>query len=252
MPEGPSIWLMKEALQPFAGGRIISARGNAKIEMDQLNGKKLLEIKTFGKQTFLVLDQITVRIHLLMFGSYSIGEQIKPDKSLRLALHFKKGTLFFYTCAVKLIENVMLQAIDWEADVLSAQWNAGKARKKLAQLPGMMVCDALLDQDIFAGVGNIIKNEVLFRIGVQPESLVGALPSSKLKALVAEARNYSFDFLEWKRAFVLKAHWLVHTKRSCPKCGQPLVKKYTGKGKRRSFYCTTDQRLYVSPARVET
>ena len=31
-----------------------------------------------------------------------------------------------------------------------------------------MVCDALLDQTVFAGVGNIIKNEVLFRTGVHP------------------------------------------------------------------------------------
>ncbi|MBO9594961.1 MAG: endonuclease [Niabella sp.] len=244
MPEGPSIWLMKEVLQPFAGAQIIDARGNAKIDMELLKGKKLVEIKTFGKQTFLVLDNISVRIHLLMFGSYSVNEQTKPDKSLRLALVFKTGAMYFYTCAVRLVENEMLALVDWEADVLSKDWNAGKARKKLKQQPGTMVCDALLDQDIFAGVGNIIKNEVLFRIGVQPESLTGRLPPRKLSALIAEARNYSFEFLEWKRAFVLRKHWLVHTKRTCPKCGAPLVKKYTGKGKRRSFYCATDQLLY--------
>ena len=36
--------------------------------------------------------------------------------------------------------------------------------------------DALLDQDVFAGAGNIIKNEVLHRIRVHPESPVGRLP----------------------------------------------------------------------------
>ncbi|MCD2423250.1 endonuclease [Niabella pedocola] len=244
MPEGPSILLMKEALQPFTGGQITDAQGNAKIEMDALKGERLVEIKTFGKQTFLVLDNVSVRIHLLMFGSYSVNEQTKPDKSLRLALFFKTGAMYFYTCAVRLVENALLAMVDWEADVLSNDWNAAKARKKLKQQPGMMVCDALLDQDIFAGVGNIIKNEVLFRIGVQPESLVGSLPPRKLTALIAEARKYSFEFLEWKRAFVLKKHWLVHTKRTCPKCGAQLVKKYTGKGKRRSFYCPKDQLLY--------
>lgn len=244
MPEGPSILLMKEVLQPFAGKRITEVRGNAKIAMDALKGKKLIEIKTFGKQTFLVLDAISVRIHLLMFGSYSVNEQTKPDKSLRLALFFKTGAMYFYTCSARLMENTSLAMIDWESDVLSNGWNAAKARKKLKQQPDRMVCDALLDQDIFAGVGNIIKNEVLFRIGVQPESLVGQLPPRKLAALIAEARKYSFEFLEWKRVFVLKKHWLVHTKRTCPKCGAQLIKKYTGKGKRRSFYCVTDQLLY--------
>ncbi|MCF3109389.1 endonuclease [Niabella sp. CC-SYL272] len=235
---------MKEVLQPFAGARITNARGNAKIDMGVLKGKKLIEIKTFGKQTFLVLDTVSVRIHLLMFGSYSVNEQTKPDKSLRLALFFKTGAMYFYTCAIRLVENAFLETIDWKADVLGSDWDAGHARKKLKQLPDMMVCDALLEQDVFSGVGNIIKNEVLFRIGVQPESLVGSLPSTKLNAVITEARNYSFEFLEWKRAFVLKQHWLVHTKRICPKCGAQLVKKYTGKTKRRSFYCTTDQRLY--------
>jgi endonuclease-8 len=101
-----------------------------------------------------------------------------------------------------------------------------------------------MNQDIFSGVGNIIKNEVLFRIGVQPESLLGNLPAKKRKELISEARNYSFDFLKWKREFVLKKHWLVHTKSICPVCGQKLIKKQTGVGKRRSFYCEKDQKLY--------
>jgi hypothetical protein len=41
---------------------------------------------------------------------------------------------------------------------------------------------------IFAGVGNIIKNEVLFRIRVHPLSTVGALPPAKLRELVANRR----------------------------------------------------------------
>ena len=107
-----------------------------------------------------------------------------------------------------------------------------------------MVCDALLNQDIFAGVGNIIKNEVLFRIGVHPESMVSALPDARLTKMIREARQYSFDFLKWKRAFVLKQHWQVHTKKTCPKCGAALIKKYTGKNLRRSFFCEKDQQLY--------
>lgn len=244
MPEGPSIILMKESLQEFVGQKVTEALGNAKFEKEPLIGKTLLEIRTFGKQTYLVFDDVSVRIHLLMFGSYSINEQTKPDKSLRLALRFKSGGMYFYTCSVKLVESEFLKTIDWEADIMSDLWNPQKAGKKLKVKPEMMVCDALMNQDIFSGVGNIIKNEVLFRIGVQPESLIGNLPPKKLKELISEARNYSFDFLKWKKDFVLKKHWLVHTKSTCPKCGQKLIKKQTGIGKRRSFYCERDQKLY--------
>jgi endonuclease-8 len=53
----------------------------------------------------------------------------------------------------------------------------------------------LLDQHVFSGVGNIIKNEVLHRIRVHPESTVGGLPSRKLGEMIRQARDYSFDFL---------------------------------------------------------
>ena len=104
---------------------------------------------------------------------------------------------------------------------------------------------ALLDQDLFAGVGNIIKNEVLFRIRVHPESEVGALPPRKLGELVKQAREYSFDFLEWKKAYVLKKHYQVHTKTTCPRDGTRLsYRKELGRARRRAFFCETCQKLY--------
>ena len=244
MPEGPSIILMKENLLPFTGQQVTETSGSALSEKDSFVGQTLLEIRTFGKQTYLVFEKQAIRIHLLMFGSYSIDEQTKPDKNLRLALFFSSGSIYFYTCSVKIVDPDYLSSIDWEADIMSDSWNPEKAKEKLKANPNMMVCDALMNQDIFSGVGNIIKNEVLFRIGVQPESLVGNLPPQKIKELIEEARNYSFDFLKWKRQSVLKQHWLVHTQSACPVCGQKLIKKQTGVGKRRSFYCEKDQQLY--------
>ena len=59
---------------------------------------------------------------------------------------------------------------------MNENWNAAKARKKLKAIPKTLVCDALLDQTIFAGVGNIIKNEVLFRIKVHPKQELVTFP----------------------------------------------------------------------------
>jgi endonuclease-8 len=120
---------------------------------------------------------------------------------------------------------------------MSDAWDPAVARRKLRRMPNILVCDALLDQDVFAGVGNIIKNEVLFRIRVHPLCRVGALPAEKLRALVEQARRYSFEFLEWKKAFVLRQHWMVHNKGICPRCNVPLSRAYLGTTDRRTFYC---------------
>ncbi|WP_374443109.1 DNA-formamidopyrimidine glycosylase family protein [Epilithonimonas sp.] len=244
MPEGPTIVLMKEELRKFIGQKVISIAGTVKFDHKLIADKKLKEIRLYGKQTYLIFDNFNIRIHLLMFGSYEIDEQTKPDKNLRIGLTFKNGKAFFYTCSVKLLPNDFLETIDWEADVMSDIWDPKKTKAKLKDNPEMMVCDALMDQDIFSGVGNIIKNETLFRIGVQPESRLGKIPANKINELVSEARNYSFDFLKWKRENTLKKHWKAHHKKNCPVCGQPLTNKITGKYKRRSFYCETDQKLF--------
>ena len=108
----------------------------------------------------------------------------------------------------------------------------------------MMVTDALLDQTIFAGVGNIIKNEVLYRIKVHPKNKVGNLPTKQLNDLIKEARNYSFDFLKWKKEYTLRKHWLAHTKKTCMRDGDKIIKEYLGKTQRRTFFCDTCQMLY--------
>ena len=244
MPEGPTIYLMKEDLQKYVGEKVISAVGKAKFEKDELVGKVLKEIRLYGKQTYLIFDEVSVRIHLLMFGSYEIDEQTKPDKSLQLNLGFKKGKMLFYTCSVKLVDDAFLKTIDWKADVMSDDWDPKNAKQKMKVQPEMMVCDALMDQEIFSGVGNIIKNEVLFRIGIHPESQIGNLPTKKLDDLLTEARNYSYDFLKWKRINELKKNWQIYHKKKCPKCGEDVIRKDTGKGKRSSFFCEKDQKLY--------
>ncbi len=242
MPEGPSIVILKEAVKSFNKKKILTVSGNSKIDQQRLLNKKVEDFKSWGKHFLICFKDFSVRVHFLLFGTYRINEQreMKP----RLSLTFKNGELNLYSCAIKIIEDNLNEVYDWSADVMSENWNAAAARKKLKANPDMLVCDALLDQNIFAGVGNIIKNEVLYRIHVHPLSRAGALPPKKLKALIDEARNYSFDFYKWKKEFVLKKHWLAHTKKYCVRCDIPLVKKHLGKTNRRTFYCSNCQLLY--------
>ena len=242
MPEGPSIIILKDAVQEFKGKKIINVTGNSKLDIQRLHNQTIRDFKSWGKHFLICFDDFTVRIHFLLFGTYRINEAKQTPP--RLGLTFKKGVLNFYACSVQFIEEDLDKVYDWSADVLNPSFDAKKAKKKLLAAPEMLVCDALLDQNIFAGSGNIIKNEVLFRIHVHPLSKTGSLPPKQLKLLINEAVNYSYDFLEWKRAFVLKQHWLAHTKTMCPRCNIPLIKQYLGKTNRRSYFCINCQLLY--------
>jgi len=245
MPEGPTLLILKEQIVPlFEGKKISKVSGNAKIDMAKLKGRTIKKIRTWGKQLFLCLPNTTIRVHFLLFGSSSIDEKTKPERSIRLMLQVPKHCIYFYTCSVKLLEEDIDEVYDWEADVLSEDWDPLKARKKLKEMPKTLVCDALLDQQVFSGVGNIIKNEVLFRIRLHPETQVGNLPPRKLSDLIKEARKYSFDFLRWKKEFTLRKHWLAHIKKTCPRCDIPFVKKKCGKTNRRSFFCENCQVKY--------
>ncbi len=244
MPEGPSIVILKEQVQSFINKKIIQTEGNSKLDIQRLTGKKIIDFKSWGKHFLICFKGFTVRIHFMLFGSYRINEQ--KENAPRLRLIFENGSLNFYACSVKFIEENLDDVYDWPADVMSDEWDPKLAKQKLKLIPGTMVCDALLDQNIFAGVGNIIKNEVLFRIRLHPESTVGAIPAKKINELIKEARNYSFDFLKWKKEFVLKKHWLAHTKKMCPRDHIPFIKKHCGKTNRRSFFCTQCQLLYLN------
>lgn len=242
--EGPSLVILKEELAPFLGKKVLEAGGNTKVEVQRLKGQKLTRVESWGKHFLAVFEDCVVKIHYLMFGSYTVNKE-KPDRVPRLFLKFKNGEWYNYTCSVKILEGNDLDAIyDWTADVMQDSWDPAKAKKKLKAKPDALVCDALLEQDIFSGVGNIIKNEVLYRIRVHPESTIGALPAKKLSELVAEARQYSFDFYHWKKDFVLRKHWLAHKKSKCASCGDKLMLKHTGLKKRRSFFCENCQVRY--------
>ena len=242
MPEGPSIVILKEAVQQFKGEKIIKVEGNSKLDIQRLSGQKIIDFKSWGKHFIICFKDFSIRIHLMLFGSYRINEE--KDAVPRLKLVFAKGQLSFFACSIKFIEEDINAVYDWASDVMNDNFSPKAARKKIKEIPDDLVCDALLNQNIFTGVGNIIKNEVLFRIRLHPETKMKDIPARKLTELIKEAQNYSFDFLEWKKAFVLKKHWLAYTKKECPRDHVPFIKKYCGKTKRRTFYCEVCQVFY--------
>lgn len=242
MPEGPSIVILREAAAKFRGKTVRRALGNSSLDLTRMEGRRVIALRSWGKHFLIEFSGFSLRVHMLMFGSYRIDER-KPSPP-RVSLQFDNGELNIYASSLKYIEGKLDETYDWRTDVMNDAWDPRLARRRLKQQPDTLICDALLDQELFAGVGNIIKNEVLFRQRVHPESTVGALPPRVLGRVIADARAYSFLFLEWKRAFELKKHWQIHTKRTCPSCGGPVSKTYPGKSRRRTFFCPNCQIRY--------
>jgi endonuclease-8 len=243
MPEGPSIVILKEKMNYLKNKIVSEASGYAEIDMEALSHKKILDFKSWGKNFFICFNDFTIRIHFGLFGSYQFHEPKKVNP--KLGLHFNNDDVYFYVCTVERLDGPLEDTYDFSADVMSDEWDASKAIQKLEDFAEKQIADVLLDQDIFSGVGNIIKNEVLYRAGVHPESLVGKIPIVKLKTIVKEARAYSFDFLKWRKVDQLTSNFEVYTRKETRSTGKQVIKKDTGKSKRSSYFCLEEQKLFI-------
>ncbi|MNB76570.1 Endonuclease 8 [compost metagenome] len=157
MPEGPSIVLLREAAAKFKGKTVREVSGNSTLDLACLQGRRVRAVRSWGKHFLLEFSHVTLRIHLMMFGSWRIDE--RKETPARVSMRFDNGELNFYTCSVKLIAQPLDEVYDWRSDVMSDLWDPRLARRRLKSMPDVLVCDALLDQTLFSGVGNIIKQE---------------------------------------------------------------------------------------------
>jgi len=244
--EGPSVRAIAEKLSGFTDREILSASGNSKIEKERAQGRKVQTIFSRGKNLLIKLPDISIRVHFLMFGSYRTNEE-REGMSPRLALLFDEGSLNFYNCSVKLIENEEIDLLYPEQlDITSPQWNLDQVMDLVSKKKEQSISDILLDQEIFLGVGNIIKNEALFLSRTHPLSMRGSMSDAKAQRVAVKAREFSMQFYEVKRQEdLLKKHLQIYRKRKCPACKGKVTAKITGKRQRRSFFCAACQVLYA-------
>lgn len=239
MPEGPSLVYIKEQLEPFVGRKITAAGGYSPMPTDWLVNKKLLEVQTWGKHLLLRFTNGTVRIHLMLFGSLTINKKKKVNASVWL--QFGKEELNFYVVQAKKISEPLEEIYDWRTDIMSEKWNARHVRKLLAEYSTKWIGDVLLDQEVFTGVGNIIRNEVLYRSKIHPLALVNDIPPPAITVLLRQVRSYGKAFLREKKRGTLSANWQAHEKEICQRDDIPLKKKKIGKTKRPAYYCNNCQ-----------
>jgi endonuclease-8 len=243
--EGPSIHLAVEQLRPFVGRRILRVSGNSRIGIERLNHRVVRDIFAWGKQLVLQFDTYALRVHFLLWGTFaaivrgaSVTGDYRRTGAPRLVLEFTNGDITMWSASLRFLDTTRARDLyDFSADVLSETWNPRAALRKVRRHPDAEIADVLLDQNIFAGVGNIIKNEVLYRTRTSPFTRVGALSPRRLRAIVADARVFSFRFLELRRVFALKRNLEMYGRSVCARCGGKVNRQVHGTRERRSFFC---------------
>jgi endonuclease-8 len=245
--EGPSLVILREELQPFLGQKVLKVTGNTKQPKESLKGRKLERIETWGKVLFLTFTQpkkapVITKTHFLMFGSYRINDP-KIGRDPRLELKFKNGIVYFYSCSIQFGADEYLRAVDHQADIMSDEWKIKHVVKLMKERKDSFLCDLFLDQKVFAGSGNIVKNEVLFNIRCHPLTKLSQVPEADWPKVAQAVHRYGEKFYEWKKIFELRRHWQVYRKHSCPVCGAKIIRTKTGKWPRGSFFCPNCQAL---------
>jgi endonuclease-8 len=246
--EGPSLVILRHELDQFRGQKVLTVSGNTKQPKESLRGCTLDVIDTWGKQLFLVFAltkraaPIITKTHFLMFGSYRVNNP-RIGRVPRLELTFKNGIVFFYACSIKFGADEDLYALDRRVDLMSQEWEEDHVVDLMLRNKNAALCDLFLDQTVFAGSGNIVKNEVLFNIRRHPLTKLAHVSSADWPKVARAVHEYCWNFYEWKKKFELRKHWQVYRQAKCPLCERKLVRESVGVFLRRTFYCPHHQRL---------
>jgi endonuclease VIII len=242
MPEGPSILLLKEQLKPFKGKLVKKAGGYGGMPTTWLKGKKLLDIQTWGKHLLLVFANGAVKIHLGLFGDVLINERKKVNRSFYL--EFANGEINGYVVRASKLDKPLEEIYDWRTDILSTTFNKAHVRKLIQQKEHNTIAEVLMNQDIFTGSGNKIRNEALYRAGIHPLSMAAKIPAAKLNNLITETVRYAKRFYQQLRTKGVHDDFYAYQQEYAAD-GSEVTMKVLPKEKRKIFFSEHRQHLYV-------
>ena len=250
MTEGPTARLRAIQIEKeFLGKRLENINIRSKrvfVDPNELVGTRLRRAYTYGKNILLSFEPYGIRIHLMMYGSIRFEEKFsKPENRIRLILDFESGRMVVYNAPI--VEVNFLENIE---DRLSKElgidpfrnWDEEKLFNMLIKNRDRVIGEVLLDQSVFAGVGNILRNEILFRSGIRPDRRISDIPEKKLKLLIRITKRLCEEFLDSKlKGRGIKSLLMVYNSRYCRRCGGKISyyrDEFTG---RKTFFCPNCQ-----------
>jgi formamidopyrimidine-DNA glycosylase len=279
MPELPEVETVKQALIPILENRrVLSAfvgRRNLRWPLPEnlvkrLTNRVFTHLTRRGKYVLMHLDSGEVLLlHLGMSGSVRIYQQ-KPDLGqhdhfmLEMAPQIGNGTRSYvvlndprrFGWIDLFAESAILKHKLLVSLGLEPLGNSFSAARLEAAFKGrsVHVKNALLNQALIAGIGNIYANEALFLSGISPRRKAGTITGGRADrlaiAIVTTLRTAIEDGGTSLRDhvqpggeigyFVQRLAVYGQAGKPCPRC-TTLIKTITQSG-RSSFYCSRCQR----------
>jgi endonuclease VIII len=205
VPEGDSLYLYAERLRKVLLGRTIKAARahgpGAVPQVERIIGAACTGVRAQGKNVLISFDnELALRSHLRMYGSWDVyapGERWRRSRrDARLVLEVEGAVVVNFNAPV--IE--LLPERDLEAhrpisnlgpDLLAEEFDVDGVVQTYRDpaLAELSIGDAIMEQRVMAGVGNIWKHETLFRCGINPWLTVADLSDGQLRQMVETARS---------------------------------------------------------------
>ncbi len=261
MPEGDTIFRTAEVLRrALAGGVVREAWSqprpglNRVPRLSRLVGLRVEVVEARGKHLLIGFSGgLWLRTHMRLRGSwhrYRIGEPWRLDRSRASAVVRTDAAVAvcFDAPEVELLTDVELGRhgvlSSLGPDLLAARFDASEAIRRLRGDPRTPLGEALLDQRLVAGIGNVYKSEVCFLERLDPWGPVGAVPEASLRAALATARRLMQANLRGGRRVTTGVAgpggslWVYgRAGRPCRRCGTIIQRRRQGEQARMTYWC---------------
>jgi endonuclease-8 len=205
VPEGDTLFRTAAGLRPHLVGRRVTAARTAGPgpvpQVTRIVGAEVSAVEALGKNLLIRFDNgLEIRTHLRMNGSwhrYRPGERWRrPAARARLVIEVPGAVaVCFDAPVVELLEqraeelHPSLGALG--PDLLSPAFDADEVLRRLddPSRAAATIGEALLDQRVMAGIGNVYRSEVLWIERVSPFAPVGGVDADARRRLVETARR---------------------------------------------------------------
>jgi endonuclease VIII len=244
VPEGDTVHRSAERLRVLVGQRLtveaVHPRARATRVAERLDGRCLEAVEAHGKNLLLRFEGGRVlRSHLGMSGSWRTMEADAPVRGAPwLVLTGERAKAVLRGGAV--VETTARVVSRLGPDILAAELDSDAIVGNLRRIDQRRaIGEALLDQRVVAGIGNIWRSEGLWYARISPWTPLAELGDGELHGIVREAARLmaaSLDGAPPRREVYRRLG------RPCRRCGEPVLSAKQGDAARTVYWCPGCQR----------
>jgi endonuclease VIII len=240
MPEGDSLHRAARRLQVLVGQHVDvetpHPRAAVKGLAERLDGRRLEQVEAVGKNLLLRFEGgLVLRSHLRMKGRWRVERRGaarvgKPWLVLRGAEH----EAVLWNGAVLELVGAGGAGQRLGPDILGEPPDYETMLARLRSDPQRQIGDALLDQRLVAGIGNLWKAEALWETKVSPWRRLEEVDDAELRAVLEAAHGLMRASLDGPRP---ARRVYRQAGRPCPRCGATVRSWPQGDDARTAYWC---------------